>query len=198
MFRRYTRRVVLEGVVLVIAGGVLWSGCADPAFQAYQATPIFGGARGVVRTGNTYQYCFPYRGGMVVYDGWRGGFWSMDKSRRPVGVARAIEPGQVAPLPNGCLVYACMRAEEIRMGWQPGRRAQVITYYRWDGSGHAFVVYDLDGMSFGEDDLGRRVRLPSWKARTPDEALNLARLFCQRTNARSIAYPQEASFIGMY
>ena len=198
MCRRYSRFVVLEGVVLAIVVGVLWSGCADPAFQAYQATPIFGKSRGIVRNGNVYQYQFPYRGGLVTYEGWRGGVWSMDKSRRPVGVARAMEPGQTPPFPNGCLVYACMRAEEMRMGWQPGRRSQVIAYYRRDGSGHAFVIYDLPGASFGEDNLGRRVSLPSWKIRTPEEALRLARLFCQRTNARVSSYPREASFIGAY
>ncbi len=198
MCRRYSRSVVLEGVVLAIVVGVLWSGCADPAFQAYQATPIFGESRGVVRSGSGYQYQFPYRGGLVTYDGWRGGFWSMDKSHRPVGVAHAMEPGQTPSFPRGCLVYACMRAEEMRLGWQPGRRSQVIAYYRWDGSGHAFVVYDLPGASFGEDNLGRRVRLPSWQARTPEEALRLARLFCQRARVRPTSYPVQASFIGTY
>jgi len=198
MYRRYTRFVVLERVVLAIVVGVLWSGCADPAFQAYQSTPIFGKSRGIVRNGHVYQYQFPYRGGLVTYEGWRGGVWSMDKSGRPVGAVRAMEPGQAPPFPNGCLVYACMRAEEMRMGWQPGRRSQVITYFRGDGSGHAFVVYDLPGASFGEDNLGRRVRLPSWKSRTPEEALRLATVFCRQTKARVSSYPREAAFIGMY
>ncbi|GAT32122.1 hypothetical protein TSACC_2519 [Terrimicrobium sacchariphilum] len=198
MCRRYTRFVVLEGVVLAIVVGVLWSGCADPAFQAYQSTPIFGKSRGIVRNGHAYQYQFRYRGGLVTYEGWRGGVWSMDGSRRPVGVAHAMEPGQAPPFPNGCLVYACMRAEEMRIGWQPGRRSQVIAYYRGDGSGHAFVVYDLPEGVFGEDNLGRKVRLPDWKNRTSSEALRLATAFCQQTKARRSSYPREASFIGMY
>ena len=198
MYRRSSRFVVLEGVVLAIVVGVMWSGCADPALQAYQATPIFGKSRGIVRNGNVYQYLFPYRGGRVIYEGWRGGVWSMDGGRRPVGATRAMEPGQTPSFPNGCLVYACMRAEEMRLGWQPGRRSQVIVYYRRDGSGHAFVVYDLHGASFGEDNLGRRVRLPSWKSRTREEALRLATLFCRLSKVCATAYPREASFIGMY
>ncbi len=197
MLRRPSRFVVLEGVMLAIVVGVLGSGCADPAFQAYQATPVFGNSRGIVHSGHASQYQFHYRGGLVTYDAWRGSFWSMDRRHQPVG--RALEPGQIPWFPNGCMVYACMRAEEMRMGWQPGKRAQVIAYNRWNGCGHAFVVYDLPGVgTFGEDDLGRRVRLPSWKARRPEEALRLAKLFCQRTNTRSCFYPKDASFIGMY
>jgi hypothetical protein len=174
---------------------------ANQAFRAYDATPIFGDMREVVREGNKYTYRFPYRGGTVSYRPKVGADWkkegSLTSSREVAGSARAI--GNSFPtLPNGCMVFACARAEEMRRIPSRGSRSQVIAYKRFDGSGHAFVVYEKDGKSFAEDDRGYRLQIPSWKARTAAEALALSEYFQQRTHPASFPAPIRASFVGEF
>jgi len=132
---------------------------ANQAFRAFDATPIFGEMREVVREGNQYTYKFPYRGGTVSYRPKSGADWKKEgslTSREVAGSARAL--GNSYPtLPNGCMVFACARAEEMRRIPSAGTRSQVIAYKRFDGSGHAFVVYQKGGRSLAEDDRGYRL-----------------------------------------
>lgn len=173
---------------------------ANQAFRAFDATPIFGEMREVVREGNQYTYKFPYRGGTVSYRPKSGADWKKEgslTSREVAGSARAL--GNSFPtLSNGCMVFACARAEEMRRIPSAGSRSQVIAYKRFDGSGHAFVVYEKNGKSLAEDDRGYRLQVPAWKSRTPAEALAIAEYFQSRTHPANFPTPIRASFVGEY
>ena len=51
---------------------------ANPAFRAFDATPIFGDSREVVRENNQFTYRFTYRGGTVTYRPKIGADWKKD------------------------------------------------------------------------------------------------------------------------
>lgn len=194
MIRKFTFFLILATALTPLALH------ANQAFRAFDATPIFGEMREVVREGNQYTYKFPYRGGTVSYRPKSGADWKKEgslTSREVAGSARAL--GNSYPtLPNGCMVFACARAEEMRRIPSAGTRSQVIAYKRFDGSGHAFVVYQKGGRSLAEDDRGYRLEVPAWKTRTPAEALSIAEYFQTRTHPASFPAPIRASFVGEF
>jgi hypothetical protein len=173
---------------------------ANVAFRAYDATPIFGEAREVVRENNRYTYRFPYRGGTVSYRPKIGADWKKEGGTAPeslAGSSRAVTHSYPI-LPNGCMVFACARAEEMRRIPSRATRSQVIAYKRLDGTGHAFVIYEKDGIYLAEDDRGCRLEVPAWKSRTPAEALAIAGYFQQRTHPANFPVPVRATFVGEY
>lgn len=177
----------------------LLAGCANPAFQAYEATPIFGESREVVHTNNQYTYQFAYRGGTVTYNPATGAEWK-DDARQDSRTDGTMGSGKkAASLPNGCLVFACARAEEIRRTSPAQRpRSQVIGYTRADGTGHAFVLFEEAGAALAEDDRGCRLTVPAWKTRSAEEALALAKTFQRLTHPADFPDPIRASFIGTF
>lgn len=190
--------------VLLLAGA-MQAGAADRAFQAYDATPIFGEDREVVRMGGQYVYRFPFRNGMVTYRPQVGAAWVKSSGDDSVGrIAAAPSENSAAAasrLPNSCLVFACARAEEIRLGVGRDRlktNSQVISFRREDGTGHAFVVYQKNGQSFGEDDRGLTVPISAWQNRGGSEALRIAREFSVQTHPAGYSSPCQASFVGQY
>jgi len=171
---------------------------ANPAFRAFDATPIFGDSREVVRENNHFTYRFTYRGGTVTYRPKIGADWKKDGTTIE-SVAGTQGASRAYPVfPNGCMVFACARAEEIRRNPALGTRSQVIGYKRSDGTGHAFVMYEKGGAMFAEDDRGCKLTIPAWKGRTPSEALRMAALFQSRTHPANFPAPVRASFIGDY
>ena len=110
------------------------AGCVSQAEHARQArdlTPIFGDSREIVQSRNNYLYRFAFRGGKVVYWPERGAQWLPDA---PNGTRGTFAAGLgYSPLPNGCLVYACARAEQIRLRPECGEtRSEVIGFRRPD------------------------------------------------------------------
>lgn len=177
----------------------LLAGCANPAFQAYEATPIFGDSREVIRANDQYTYQFAYRGGTVTYTPATGAEWR-DDARMDSRIDAAMGSGKKATsLPNGCLVFACARAEEMRRSAPtPPPRSQVIGYTRADGTGHAFVLFEEAGAVLAEDDRGYRLTMPAWKTRSLAEALGLAKTFQRLTHPADFPAPIRASFIGTF
>lgn len=139
---------------------------------------------------------FSYRGGVVSYWPSRGSQWTRDHSPQGSGVYAAAPAS--AAMPNGCLVYACARAEQIRLDRNDGEtQSRVITYRRSDGSGHAFVLYKQGKVYVAEDNCGNRSEMPSFENRSAAEALYMARIFQKRTSA-GYSNPVQASFVGTY
>lgn len=183
-------------ITLAVAMAAL-SGCAHHAYEAYNTTPIFGASRRVIKTESDFAYQFAYRGGLVTYLPSAGARWS----RSAAAPKRSHYSGPSGPgqLPNGCLVYACSRAEEIRL--HPRNResgSQVICYSRADGSGHAFVLYQRAGRTVAEDNRGIRTFLPSYKNRSGSQALYLASIFQQRSGGLNSSPAVQAAFVGRY
>lgn len=173
---------------------------ANQAFRAYDATPIFGPSREVVRENDHFVYRFPYRGGTVSYrpgsgSEWSGGTNPARESNSPAGFGKS---NRIASLPNGCMVYACARAEEIRRNGGASGKSQVIGYKCADGAGHAIVVFEKGGRFIAEDDRGFRLPVQAWTSRSTAEALAIARDFQQRTYPSGYAAPVRASFIGQF
>lgn len=170
--------------------------CANPAFEAWNATAVFGESREVFKDGGDFIYRFNFRGGTVNYRPDQGAQWIPAAGCR--GSATYSAGPAPTSLPNGCLVYACARAEQIRLQSSRGEtRSQVIGYTRSDGSGHAFIIYQKDGMPMAEDNSGARTAMPSPIGRSSAEALCLAELFQKRTQSTGSA-PIRASFVGRY
>ena len=140
---------------------------------------------------------FSYRGGVVNYWPSRGSQWTRNHSTQIGGTTYAAAPAS-ASMPNGCLVYACARAEQIRLDRNDGQtQSRVVAYRRSDGSGHAFVLYKSGQAYVAEDNSGHRTAMPSFENRSDAEALYMARAFQKRT-AAGISNPVQASFIGTY
>lgn len=139
---------------------------------------------------------FTFRGGVVNYwpsqgSQWRAGPNSADGDT----LAGASE---AADLLNGCLVYACARAEQIRLHPMPGEsQSRVIAYRRSDGSGHAFVYYKNGSTFTAEDNYGNTTAMPAFENRAASEALYMAKAFQKRTSAGRFP-PASASFVGAY
>ncbi len=171
-------------------------GCANPVFEAYQSTAIFGPTRGVFSVNDKYYFEFPYRGGYVTYEPYLGAYWSrsaLGRSQVDWVDGKSGDPPYSDTVVRGCLIYACKKAETIRLGRLPGAsRAQVIGYQRIQkGGGHSFVVYDYNGRTIAEDPV-RRVPVSQWTKRTPDQALRTAREFTRTT----FNGPKVAAFYG--
>jgi len=175
---------------------VILCGCANPVVEAYHSTGIFGPSRKVFSVNNKYYFQFPYRGGFVTYEPYFGAYWSRVAPNQS-HVDWVDSKGGGAPyaetVVRGCLIYACKKAETIRLGGLPGAsRAQVIGYQRMQkGSGHSIVVYDYNGRTIAEDPL-RQVQVSPWKERTPAQALRIAREFSRTT----FNEPTVAAFYG--
>ena len=178
-------------IFLIILLGL--TGCSSPAVDAYESTGIFGSSRELISYDAGLALRFSYRGGTVIYVPYVGSRWIAQN--RSVGTF--ISSGRSADLPNACLLYACERAEEIRLRPRNGESgSQVIAYARADGGGHAFVVYRKNCRLIAEDNLGFRIELPGYRVRSPQEALRLATLFHTQTARRG--YPVAARFLGDY
>jgi hypothetical protein len=188
------RNIVFKACVLSIAA--LLTGCASPAFQAYNATPIFGKSREVLKDRSDFAYRFTFRGGTVTYRPDQGAQW-FPKGGRSRGETFSGGHSSAA-LPNGCLVYACARAEQIRLRPAKGEsRSQVVGYKRSDGSGHAFVLFEKEGIPLAEDNSGTRAVMPHPLGRSSAEALCMATLFQRRARLGG-SEPVQASFVGRY
>lgn len=143
-----------------------------------------------------YPFQFGYRGGIVTYRPAFGAKWSPQGDDGAGIFASGPEPSL---LPNGCLVYACSRAEQIRTDPGEGEsRSRVVCYRREDGSGHAFVLYQKDGKSCAEDISGSCTVMPPFGNLSSAEALFMASTFQKRTHPRNFSPPIQASFIGNY
>jgi|GEM_PF-3856481 hypothetical protein len=139
---------------------------------------------------------FSYRGGVVNYWPSKGSQWTPTGGKND-GKIFADTP-TAAALPNGCLVYACARAEQIRLNSSHREtKSNVITYRRADGSGHAFVVYKKDQAFIAEDNCGNKTRVPAYENRSRAEALYLAQTFQRRTGS-GISMPVQAAFVGSF
>lgn len=179
----------------------------DAAFTAYDATPIFGENREVLRKGDRFVYCFPFRNGMITYRPRSGASWvkaSTGERMSNIGSGTVPTPSTksssaAARLPNSCLVFACAKAEEISYGLHPRKsQSQVVSFRRPDGSGHAFVVFRQNGLAYAEDDRGFIVPVSLWQDRSPAEALRIARDFSIQTHPANFPSPCKAAFIGEY
>lgn len=173
---------------------VIFLGCVNPVFEAYQSTEIFGPSRKVFMVNNKYYYQFPYRGGFVTYDPYIGAYWS--KIAPNSGQKDVFDPSKDFHdsdiVINGCLIYACEKAEKIRRGGFPGAsRAQVIGFRRVQTVGHSFVVYDYRGRTIAEDNT-RWAFVSPWTERTPAQALRIAQQF----NRSVFNGPTSAVFYG--
>lgn len=196
------RFFALVWLVLFLGQGAGFA--ADAAFRAYEATPIFGESREVIRQGERFVYCFPYRNGTITYRPRSGASWAKTPTGERVanvGVGPASKQSSTAAarLPNSCLVFACAKAEEISYSLHPRKsQSQVISFRRADGSGHAFVVFRQNGLAYAEDDRGYVVPVSFWQERTSAEALRIAREFSVQTHPANFPSPCKAVFIGEY
>lgn len=198
-FADVARTFMMRKFLLLIAFVAPIAAHANPAFRAFDATPIFGDSREVIRENNNFSYRFTYRGGTVTYRPKMGAEWKKDGAAASDSVAGVKGVNRNYPVfPNGCMVFACARAEEMRRNPALGIRSQVIGYKRADESGHAFVVYEKGGRWFAEDDRGYKLSMPAWKNRTPEQALDIAKRFQSQTHPASSAAPVRASFIGVF
>jgi len=196
-------RLLLPLVAAFFLGSSPASQARDAAFEAYDATPIFGENREVIQKGDKFVYCFPYRNGTITYRPRSGASWvkaSTGEKVANVGVGPAVRSSSAAAqLPNSCLVFACAKAEEIRYGLHPRKnQSQVISFRRTDGTGHAFVVFRQNGLAYAEDDRGFIVPVSLWQNRTSAEALRIARDFSIQTHPANFPSPCKAAFIGEY
>jgi len=192
-------------LVSAFLGLVSTAEAKDAAFTAYDATPIFGENREVVRKGDRFVYCFPFRNGMITYRPKSGASWVKTSTGERVSnigsgsSATAKNSSAAARLPNSCLVFACAKAEEISYGLHPRKsQSQVISFRRVDGTGHAFVVFRQNGLAYAEDDRGFIVPVSLWQDRSPAEALRIARDFSAQTHPANFPSPCKAAFIGEY
>lgn len=195
--------IILLAAAFVIFLSSQTAQSADDAFQAYDATPIFGDSREVIKIGKRYAYCFPYRNGTITYRPKSGASWvkASGESARNIGNNPSVRGSSSAAqeLPNSCLVFACAKAEEIRYGLFPRKsKSQVISFRRSDGSGHAFVVFIQNGLAYAEDDRGFVVPVSYWQDRSPAEALRISRDFSVQTHPANFPSPCKASFVGEY
>jgi len=182
----------------------LLPGCAksDFASQAYEKTAVFGQTRALTRRGNELAYQFAFRDGIVTYLPSRGSYWEKSanfEAPPETSAGAGTLPALSDRLPHGCLVFACSRAETLRRDPASGAaRPQAVSFQRTDGSGHAFVVYDLRGTTWAEDDRGYRVKVDHWTDRNPRQALALAREFSSQTHPANYPKPANAEFVGEY
>jgi len=178
---------------------VLMEGCAsDYADEAWKMTPIFGGSRSVSRGSSGSVYRFYYRDAVVVYNPYTGSTWSNTGKKILAGAGGALGGSRKAiNLPNGCLVYACAKAEEIRLHQYPALcGSEVIGLYWPDGRGHALVIYKTGGRAYAEDDRGFVVPVNPWQSRSAMEARRIADEFMARTSLDPVFPASSASFIG--
>jgi hypothetical protein len=198
-FGDFPPAVMIRKILLLVVFVLPFAAHANPAFRAFDATPIFGESREVIRENNHFSYRFAFRGGTVTYRPKIGAEWKKESSSSADSAAGVPGAGRPYPVfPNGCMVFACARAEEIRRNPSLGTRSQVIGYKRSDGTGHAFVLYEKGGAVYAEDDRGLKVKIPGWKSRTAAEALGIATLFQGRTHPAHFPAPVRASFIGEF
>src|SRR4051812_2939419 len=105
--------VVLASLFLLLADRSAHA--ADRAFDAFEATPIFGDNREVVKVGRRFVYCFPYRNGTVTYRPRSGASYASSphsETVASVGTGPELRSSPAAAhLPNSCLVFACAKAE---------------------------------------------------------------------------------------
>lgn len=177
--------VCLTGISSVLAGEKIKN---PPPIQNISQT--------IFRNKDSQLHQFSFRGGVVNYWPSRGSQWTRDPGT-PGGAIYAAAPASTS-MPNGCLVYACARAEQIRLDRNDGAtQSRVIAYRRSDGSGHAFVFYKQGDSFVAEDNCGNLAKMPSFENRSAAEALYMARIFQKRT-AAGISNPVQASFVGTY
>jgi hypothetical protein len=158
--------------------------------------PIQNISRTIFGNNDSDVHQFRYRGGVVNYWPSKGAQWTRNHGAESSATYAAAPKS--ASMPNGCLVYACARAEQIRLDRTDGEtHSRVITYRRSDGSGHAFVLYKSGSSYVAEDNCGNKTAMPSFENRSAAEALFMARIFQKRT-AAGISYPVQASFIGKF
>ena len=161
----------------------------------YRTPSVLEASRAIYRSDDSFHQ-FRFRGGVVNYWPSRGAQWTAIRGKGPRETF--ADASQSADLPNGCLVYACARAEQIRL--QPRgdeSQSRVIAYRRADGSGHAFVLFKKGKTSVAEDNSGNRTVMPAFENRSASEALYMARNFQNRTASGYFA-PVQASFIGKF
>jgi len=186
-----TKMLPLSAALFLISGLTLSAG-----EKALYRTPFLLSASRTVSRNDASFHQFRFRGGVVNYWPKRGAQWTVSRVKGPretfAGAARS------AGLPNGCLVYACARAEQIRL--QPRgdeSQSRVIAYRRKDGSGHAFVLFKKGRTYVAEDNSGNKTGMPAFENRSASEALYLARHFQSHTAAGFFG-PVQASFIGNF
>jgi hypothetical protein len=191
-----TRQRGAKGLAAAAAAisALLFTSCANPALEAYYSTSVLGPTRQIVHHPSGEALHFNYRGGTVIYRPFVGSKWL---SKRSPSTSSEFSDSVTRNLPNGCLVYACARAEQIRLQPRNGEsKSQVIGFSRATGGGHAFVIYEKGGRLIGEDNLGFRGKLPRYRNRSPSEALRLARTF-QALSGRP-GVPVQAWFLGSF
>jgi hypothetical protein len=180
-------------LALLLAGALTAS--AGERTSRKSPPPVLEVSRTIFRNPNG-MHQFSFRGGVVNYWPSRGSQWIAADGPQ-TGATFAAAPDS-ATLPNGCLVYACARAEQIRLHPQSGEsHSRVITYRREDGSGHAFVLYKSRGAYMAEDNYGRKTPMPAYRNRSSAEALYMAQTFQKRTASQNFA-PIQASFVGKF
>lgn len=139
---------------------------------------------------------FPYRGGTVVYSPASGSNWvQTPKSRaKKKQIGGKLQSSRVsAGLPQGCMVYACVKAEEIRHGKHPGlSRSQVISFQHSEGR-HSFLTYWKDGALYAEDHRRFPVRMASSYERR--SALALSREFVSKSTPGSVMNPPISAYV---
>ena len=152
-------------------------------------------SRTIFRSNDSFHQ-FKFRGGVVNFWPSRGAQWSAGRVK---GSRETFaDASRTADLPNGCLVYACARAEQIRLHPRGDESlSRVIAYRRADGSGHAFVLFKRGKTYVAEDNSGNTAVMPAFENRSASEALYMARNFQNRTAAGYFA-PVQASFIGKF
>lgn len=139
---------------------------------------------------------FTFRGGVVNDWPSRGAQWTEDRNAQAKGTF--ADASNSAALPNGCLVYACALAEQIRLRPRHGEsQSRVITYRRSDGSGHAFVFFKSGSTYVAEDNSGNITPMPAFANRSSAEALYMAQTF-QKRAAAGYSTPVQASFVGKF
>jgi hypothetical protein len=168
---------------------------AGEGFSRKQPPPISNLSRTIFRQ-NGQAHQFTFRGGVVNYWPTRGAQWTSGRDSASGGTFAGAPDS--AALPNGCLVYACARAEQIRLHPNGSEsQSRVITYRRSDGSGHAFVLYKSGSAFVAEDNSGNKTPMPAFENRAAAEALFMAKTFQKRT-AAGIFDPVQASFVGKF
>ena len=184
--------VLLKSLLVCLAG----MSSISAGERVKDPPPIQNISRTIFWNNATDMHQFRYRGGVVSYWPSRGAQWTRQHSSETSGTYAAAPAS--ASMPNGCLVYACARAEQIRLERNDGEtQSRVIAYRRSDGSGHAFVLYKSGKSYMAEDNCGNKTAMPSYENRSGAEALYMARTFQKRT-AAGISYPVQASFIGKF
>jgi len=192
---------IIRALVFVIS--ILSIGCARSVVQAYNSTPIFSKSRHIYQVNGKYLYRFHYRGVCVTYRP-NGGATIGKHAANPGSIVSVSDldnnfPTRIGGLANGCLVFACAKAERIERGLELGvTRSEVIAFVRTGGTKHAIVIYNKNGKTIAEDDFGYVAVITNWKARSPAQALLLATMFTYATHVYGSPQPLRARFVGKF